>query len=268
MTKEFYTRLRNYYKDVAKVLLGTASASSIFPNTTDIGVAREQLYAKFLQLHVPTSCNVFLGGFLFGLDGSESKQIDIIVTSDSSPQFNLLKEGTGKAFACIEGAVAVVSVKSYLSSEELLDALGNLASLPDKEPLSKERLAVVFNNFYYKNWPFKIIYASDGISEETLKIKLNEYYKNNPLIPPEKRPDLIHVAGKYYVMKIIPGLEIEFKDGISPLKDPMVSTDDPDVCALAYAVDSIHDIAFQSKFIIFRYNKILTNLWSQTIRIK
>jgi hypothetical protein len=159
-------------------------------------------------------------------------------------------------------------VKSYLSSAELLNALGNLASLPDKEPLSKERLAVVFNTFYYENWPFKIIYASDGISEESLKIELNKYYKNNPSIPPEKRPDLIHVAGKYYVMKMIPGLEIEYEEGIQPTKDPMVSTNDPDVCALAYAVDSIHDIAFQSKFIIFRYNKILTNLWNQTIRRK
>ena len=269
MTKEFFTRLRNYYKDVAKVLIGSANVASIFPNPVDIGVSREKIYAEFLKLHVPTNCSVFFGGFLFGLSGSESRQMDIIVINDSSPQFNFFnQDGSGKTFACIEGTIAVVSLKSYLSSKELRDSLDIFASLPDKEPLSSERLLVLFNNFYYQNWPFKIIYASDGISEETLKMELKEYYRVKGQIPQEKRPDLIHVAGKYYVFKRIPGIEVEFEEGRQPLKDIMVSSEDPDVCALAYAIINIQELAFQSKYIIFNYNKILSNLWSQTIRTK
>ncbi len=270
MAKQFYERLRNYYKDVANVLTGSASAASIFPNPVDIGGSREKVYAEFLKLHVPTNCNVFFGGFLFGLDGSESRQIDIIVTNDSSHQYNFFnQEGGGKTFACIEGTIAVVSLKSYLSSKELRDSLGVFASLPDKEPLDPGRLAVLFNTFYYQNWPFKIIYASDGISEETMKAEIADYYKTNK-IPAEKRPDLIHIAGKYYTMKMIPGLEVEPDEGKQSVKEPMVaftaSFNDPDVTALAYAILSIQEMAFQSNFIIFHFNKILTNLWGQTIR--
>ena len=39
--------------------------------------ASSELY-EFLRLHAPTKCNVFFGGFLFGTDGSESKQLDVL----------------------------------------------------------------------------------------------------------------------------------------------------------------------------------------------
>ena len=76
MPKDFYTRLRSYYKKVGEVLRGDADAASIFPNTSEIGIARELVYAEFLRNHAPSKCNVFLGGFLFHLDGTESKQLE------------------------------------------------------------------------------------------------------------------------------------------------------------------------------------------------
>ncbi|MEZ6052706.1 MAG: hypothetical protein R3C02_15175 [Planctomycetaceae bacterium] len=41
MPKDFYTRLREYYSEVAKVLRGDANAASVFPNPTDVGIARK-----------------------------------------------------------------------------------------------------------------------------------------------------------------------------------------------------------------------------------
>ena len=73
MAKPFYNRLKNYFEKVGEVLRGEAEVSSIFPNTSDIGVSRELIYAEFLKQHVPSKCNIFLGGFLFGKDGTESK---------------------------------------------------------------------------------------------------------------------------------------------------------------------------------------------------
>jgi hypothetical protein len=35
----------------------------------------------------PSKCKVVSGGFLFGLDGAESGQLDIIVTNDTALQF-------------------------------------------------------------------------------------------------------------------------------------------------------------------------------------
>lgn len=88
MTKEFYSRLKDYFSNVGLVLRDKASASSIFPNRTDIGLSREGSYAEFLKSHLPNNCHVFFGGFLFNIDGTESKQIDLFVVSDSSLQFN------------------------------------------------------------------------------------------------------------------------------------------------------------------------------------
>lgn len=99
MAGPFFERLRAYYLDVAAVLRGEAKAASIFPNSTDVGISRERIYAEFLRQHAPSKCNVFYGGFLFGEDGSESNQLDVIVTTDTTPRYNLHNsDGSGKSF--------------------------------------------------------------------------------------------------------------------------------------------------------------------------
>src|SRR5712691_169128 len=136
MAKPFFERLKDYYEKVGSVLRGEADSVSVFPNSTDIGISRERIYAEFLRLHLPPACNIMYGGFLFGLDGSESKQIDVIITSHICPQFNLHnKSGDGKSFACIDGTLAVASLKSNLDTTELHDTLFNLASLPEKQKI-------------------------------------------------------------------------------------------------------------------------------------
>lgn len=70
MPENVLTQLRDYYLSVAMVLRGEAEASSVFPNTTDIGMSREKAYQKFLKLHAPSKCNVFFGGYLFDEDGT------------------------------------------------------------------------------------------------------------------------------------------------------------------------------------------------------
>ncbi|MCP5361019.1 MAG: hypothetical protein H6908_00030 [Hyphomicrobiales bacterium] len=84
-------------------------AAEVLLNTTDIGIIREKLLKSFLENHLPSSCNVLLSGFLFNMEGAESKQLDVIVTTDSSPQYRYLD---GKSFACVDGTVSVISVKS------------------------------------------------------------------------------------------------------------------------------------------------------------
>src|SRR5688500_18060979 len=92
-------QLRNYYLAVAKILRGEADAASVFPNTTDIGMSRERVYKEFLKQHAPSKCNVFLGGYLFDEDGAASKQLDVIITTDTTPRFDLHnKDGAGKHF--------------------------------------------------------------------------------------------------------------------------------------------------------------------------
>jgi hypothetical protein len=179
MTSNFHDRLRKYFTDVGKALRDDASAASVFPNTTDKGMSRERIYAQMLRQHIPSSCNVLIGGFLFAQNGKESRQLDIIVTGDTTIQFNFLnKQGTGKSFACVDGCVAVVSVKSVLDSTGLKDALQNIASIPDMQPLSNDRLppfAIIHN---YEDMLYKVIYASSGVQLPTVLIHLQSFMKN------------------------------------------------------------------------------------------
>jgi len=206
MENKFFERLQKYFLNVIEVLRAEAKPASIFPNTTDIGMSREQVYMKFLQQHLPSKCNIFFGGFLFGEDGSESKQIDIIITADTTPKFNFYNNDNckGKSFSPVDGTLGVASIKSILNKEQLEDALIGIASIPKNTSLlGKMTPFKEIKN--YDDWPYKIIYASDGISIETLYSHLNNFYSQNPNIPLGRRPNIIHVAGKYMIFRAVSG---------------------------------------------------------------
>lgn len=260
IAKPFYDRLRNYYSAVGKVLRGDAEVASIFPNTSDIGTSRERVYAEFLRLHAPSKCNVMFGGFLFDEAGSESKQVDVIVTTDTAPQFNFLnKDGAGKSFACVEGVLAVASVKSTLNRAELFDSLLNLASIPAMSPL-KGRIPPNLRFRGYEDWPYKIIFASDGIAADTLLSHLAEFYQVHPTIPETRRPNIIHVAGKYFIHRIIGDEKL---DGQLRAKGEFVIVGgSPDTQAIAWTLQHIQSRASSACFINFRYDFIVNNLYA------
>lgn len=124
MAKNIFYRLEQYYSELARVLRGEAESAAIFPNSTDIGMSRENTYAKILETHLPNCCNVYKGGFVFDANGNESQQLDLVIVNNRAIQFNFLNQNSnGKAFACIDGCVGVVSIKSYLDSNNIKDAL-------------------------------------------------------------------------------------------------------------------------------------------------
>jgi hypothetical protein len=257
MAKPFFLRLKEYYTQVGKVLRGEAGAASIFKNTTDIGISRERIYMEMLKQHVPSSCNMSLGGFLFDQEGNESKQMDIIVTNDSSLQFNFHNpDGSGKSFACIDGCIAVVAVKSNLDSNQLIEALDNIASIPDKLPLTDKRKTFGMVIKGYDDWPYKVIFASDGIELEPLMNTLNQFFERNSQIPFHKRPNIIHVAGKYVIVRIEQeGRKTRGGNKIEPNTFyPMSET--TDVLGLFETILSIQRIALGAKYVVIDYDEM------------
>ena len=260
MAKEFYRRLHSYFLEVGKVLRNEADVASIFPNTTDRGMSRENVYAKVLRDHLPPICNVKLGGFVFGLDGSESKQLYIIISNDKSIQFNhLLTDDGGKSFSCVEGCIGVASVKSSLDKKQLLESLDNLASLPDKTPIGIRNLIgrEVLN---YEDWPYKIIFASDGLNPDTLLAHLNNYYITNPEIPLNKRPNIIHVAGSCNIIKVMSN-NTKLRNGEELVVGSYhLQTSSPDVFGLGQAIADMQAMAMASNFIAYEYSAVVNNL--------
>lgn len=255
--KPFFDRLRDYYKQVNSALRGEANSASIFPNTTDIGVSREAIYARFLKAHLPSNCNVLFGGFLFDFDGAESKQIDIIVTNDICPQFNFHNpDGTGKAFACVDGTLAVVSVKSSLNSAELIDSLDNILSIPNQQSL-RGRIPPGLEIFGYYDWPFKVIFATSGASAETLLATLNKYIKDKQ-VPLGRQPNLIHVSGVCCIARTGPSGGTWGGESIAP--NTFHAIDITDAYGLHYAISNIQQIANSSRSIHFDYGDLLQSI--------
>jgi hypothetical protein len=255
MPAPFFTRLRTYLDSIGKVLAGQAAVASVFPNGSDIGVSRERIYVDVLKQHIPASCNVFLGGFLFGSDGSESNQVDVIVTTDKALQFNFQNVQTGgKAFASVDGCIGVVSIKSHLSSAALNDALENLASIPTQLPL-EGRVNPSYRFGDYEDWPYKVVYASSGVAPAVASAALVTFYDARPDIPETRRPHVIHVAGSYVIVRV--RQNVETPDGIRVRSTFVAIERDVDTQALMLVFKNLQENAQNASQVIFSYHHLL-----------
>lgn len=265
MSENFFLRLKNYYEKVGEILRGEASAAAIFPNASDIGMAREKVYVEFLQTHAPARCNIFLGGFIFDMNGNESRQLDVIVTNDTTPRFDLHnKDGNGKSFSPIEGTLGVVSVKSTLDQRELEDALLGIASIPHTSNLNG-RLIPGVDVHDYDDWPLKIVYASDGISPKKLLMHLFAFYHLRPEIPVHRRPNIIHVAGKYVLLRTVKNMkdatsEHYGTDSKLQMGNYNVITVGADLQGIQWAIQGLQEKALASSFIIFNYGEMINKI--------
>src|SRR5450759_2458388 len=265
MSENFFVRLMDYYESVGAVLRGEASAATIFSNTSDIGVSREKVYVEFLRTHAPARCNVFLGGFIFDMAGNESRQLDVIVTNDTNPRFNLHnKDGNGKSFSPIEGTVGVVSVKSTLNQRELEDALLGIASIPLTSSLDN-RLMAGIDVLDYDDWPLKIVYASNGISAKKLLMHLFAVYHLRPEIPLHRRPNIIHVAGKYVLLRTLKNMsDLASTHYGTPSKLQIgnynLLTVGADLQGIQWAIQGLQEKALASSFIIFNYGEMINKV--------
>jgi hypothetical protein len=196
----YFEELVNYYKNQANILEAKSSAASIYDNKTDKGRSREDHLFDFLEAHIPTRCNIIKGGFVFDSLGNKSKQIDIMICNDQTFQFRQsLEDNKTTSFNCVEGCYAVISVKSYLNKNELIDSLDNLASVSTYKKLKP--------NFQISNWdqvieqiPQRIIFAYDGDSLETINHHCLDYYTSVGR-PKESSIDFIMVNNNFYISK-------------------------------------------------------------------
>jgi len=256
MAAPFFNRLWGYYSKVGEVLRGEADVASIFPNPLDKGMSREQVYAQFLRQHCPSKCNILFGGFLFDEKGNESKQLDIIITNDGCPQFNFYGEA-GKTFACVEGALAAVSVKSTLDKKELFDSLHNIGSVPPTESL-EGRLSPIVKINNYDDWPYKVVYASNGLNLDTILQHLVEFYSENNSVPENRRPNIIHVAGKYYILRCTGDEQVDGKTFKPGTFIGFVNRPDPQ--AIAWVISNIQQRALASDHILFQYKFLINKM--------
>ena len=259
MTTPFFERLAAYYSNVGSVLRGEAESAAIFPNPSDVGSTREQVYASFLKQHAPSKCNVSFGGFVFGDDGSESGQMDVLITTDTTPRFHVSNSDGNKTFAPVEGTLAVASIKSTLNKATLEQALLEIAHIPPTIPIGL-RYPPNAPPIDYEDWPYKVVYASNGVELSTLFGHLQAFYLANPQVPLSRRPNVIHVAGSYVIVKAEAGDAIGNRaTGRTPLTPgEYVPLDThPDVQAIARILLHLQLRAALSTHILFTYRSVV-----------
>jgi len=120
------SRIKSYFNHLSEKIAIDAQIAGMSSHNSDIGSNREKIVELFLHKHLPKRLTPSIGGQVIGLDGSESKQIDILVSSDLSIRF----DQNEKTFVTVESIAAAISVKSTLDKPALEDCLLNLASIP------------------------------------------------------------------------------------------------------------------------------------------
>ena len=214
----FFDDFANYLEALVEQLLSEGRQAAILENSPVVGGDREEIYRRFPERHLPKNCEVFRGGYVFNINGDSSKQLDVIVTSGLAPRFQM---GSGKqAIAPIEGTIAVVEVKSKLNKKELKSTLDSFREIPLSSNMSFNPSLRVSEE---RKWdiPYKILFAYDGIKKENSLKYLNQYYINNPAIPQQCKPSLIHVLGKYALVRSSSGMIVLDPDGTPAKQQPI-----------------------------------------------
>jgi hypothetical protein len=204
MEKEnIFIRLRDYFQNIAISLDDEKRTSNIFPNPSDKGATREDILIEFLIHHLPKRCEAIKGGFIFDSLGNESNQIDLLVINDLTLQFNQFESNVtqGKSFNCIEGCYCAISVKSSLDKKELEDSLLNISSIPQMPNLEDKINPFISGKEKVQDFPFKIVFSFSGPSYDTTMQNMMEFYDHHE-IPENRRPDMIIVNNKYFIIHI------------------------------------------------------------------
>lgn len=192
------TPVRKYIESYRESLLAErARAAETSVHGGDLGENYESLVVRFLNNVMPRRLHAARGGQVLGVEQPPSKQIDVLVTHDSSMEFR----ADAKSYRVAEGVVAAVAVKSTLNTNEVEEDCKNLASLPT---LSESAIATatvpleaLFGQ-YSARFPKRIIWGWDGLTKKNLQDALVVATRS---IAEEKRPDLVLVLSRGVALK-------------------------------------------------------------------
>ena len=257
-TGNVFDKLHLHYKAISEELASAARQASILNHPSVIGTEREEIYRGFLERHVPKTCDVFLGGYVFNLEGNRSKAIDVIVAGGNAPRFRL--SAGNHYIAPLEGMIAVAEIKTMLDKRTLSDALCNFASIPpstDQEGVAAPFLRAMKEEL--EDWPFKVVFAYQGIEAKTLGSHMSQFYSDNPSIPINRRPHLIHVLDSYLFVRITSEttLESDFPTDHEHDVGKYHHFDiEPDPIGLAFTLHAIQKRTFLSNFMAFQYGDL------------
>jgi hypothetical protein len=194
---------KDYLNSTANCLEARLEAYNQQQHTGDIGELCEIFVKDFLLDSFSGILRVFRGGQIINVDNNKSKQIDIVLCSQSS-----LKLFSDKGLYPIETVYGAINIKKVLTHTNLFSteakdcgAIENLQSIPkDKINLhigliDKDRALEIFS----RRFPYKIIFAFGGKILQSWEDELNELAKQKEVL--QTLPDLIIVNKQGMIKK-------------------------------------------------------------------
>lgn len=190
-------RIRPYLNAISERIAVDYKLAGLSSHKPDIGANRERIVEAFLQKHIPERLTASLGGYVIGATGEESKQIDVLVSSDISIRFN----ESEKTFITVESLASAISVKSDLDKPALEDCLINIASIPQVDARVLSFLGLLPNSYekFSLMHPSLYVFAYEGVSVETCLAHITNFYKIHLDIPKNRYACGVIVNGKYLI---------------------------------------------------------------------
>ena len=258
MASDVFDHLTQHYAAVAEELRLKAQQAGLLSNSTAVGTEREEVYRTFLARHLPKTCDVFLGGYLFDLNGESSAQIDVIVTTNNTPRFQM---SGGRHIAPLEGSIAAAEIKTRLDKDSLQDALENCASIPPMP--DRQRIVPPYLKVHDDKWrdtPYKVVFAYDGINANTVYNHITDYYNECRDVPTDRRPNLIHVLGKYVIMRMARGMTVTNPGGQPDANQPEdgqyhIFITSPDILTMGWILNELQQKTFLGNHLMFKYDE-------------
>ena len=264
MKENVFADIGKYFEAIVEQLRSEARQAQILENSSVVGGDREEAYRRFLARHLPIGCDVFRGGYVFNVDGNASRQMDVILTSGATPRFKM--NSGSQAIAPIEGTIGVAEIKSKLDKQELEKTLTSFAELPlvsESARLTNPQLQML--DKWNWDWPYKVLFAYDGIEKDRLHEYILDFYRDNADVPHECRPSLIHVLGKYAVFRIVPGMNVMETDGSLARMQPATgvywpSSGQSDILAMMFMLTALQRNSFYANHTITGYDSYISEI--------
>lgn len=195
---------KDYFNAVSKLISARGEIAGLTKHGTTTGTNREIIVKEFLEKHIPRRLITTTGGVILG-DGSPSKQIDVLINSDSALQF---KE-CDQLYTCVDSMAAAISIKSTLDKSAIIQALDEFKSIPKEYSFAVKMNSYLngeeaksFISDFRKRTPNLSIMAYNGSSVDTIMDHIIDYYKVNPHIPENRRPSYIWVNGEWAIVRL------------------------------------------------------------------
>jgi len=157
-------RLRNYFSKVEEMMLSQSELSAEHKAGGIHGHSREAILRKFLRDHLPCSMKT-VSGEIQDSYGNNTNELDCIIMNANSFQLPIVDDGPSIVIA--ESVVAVIELKSKLTSSELREAAHQLAKL-DSLKVQPGRQAAGYMPEVGGHFPIRVILAFGLASNLTL----------------------------------------------------------------------------------------------------